>query len=103
MKRGEPNADLFALLHLNSRMGELNLGDLRAMLGALETGNRRIAELVAKQGAETLLAAECGLQDYTARKARDVLRKIPDGVYEFWDFLSTMTWLPAYRSACGCG
>ena len=33
MKRGEPNEDLFALLHLNSRMGELNLGDLRAMLG----------------------------------------------------------------------
>jgi len=87
MKRGEPNADLFALLHLNSRMGELNLGDLRAMRGALETGNRRIAELVAKQGAETLLAAESGLQDYTARKARDVLRKIPDGVFEFWDFL----------------
>ncbi|MGP0002172.1 MAG: hydantoinase B/oxoprolinase family protein, partial [Acetobacteraceae bacterium] len=87
MKRGEPNEDLFALLHLNSRMGELNLGDLRAMLGALETGNRRIAELVTKQGAETLLAAGRGLQDYTARKARDVLRKIPDGVYEFWDFL----------------
>ena len=39
-------------------MGELNLGDLRAMLGALETCNRRIAELVAKQGAATLLAAE---------------------------------------------
>src|SRR5580704_10940813 len=27
MKHGEPNEDLFALLHLNSRMGELNLGD----------------------------------------------------------------------------
>ena len=87
MKRGQPNEDLFALLHLNSRMGELNLGDLRAMLGALKTGNRRIAELVAKQGADALLAAESGLQDYTAAKAREVLRKIPDGVYEFWDFL----------------
>jgi len=87
MKRGQPNEDLFALLHLNSRMGELNLGDIRAMLGALETGNRRIAELVAKQGANVLLAAEAGLQAYTARKARDVLRKIPDGSYEFWDFL----------------
>jgi N-methylhydantoinase B len=87
MKRGVPNDDLFALLHLNSRMGELNLGDLRAMLGALETGNRRIAELVAKQGVETFLAAQHGLQDYSASKARNVLRKIPDGVYEFWDFL----------------
>ena len=87
MKRDQPNEDLFALLHLNSRMGELNLGDLRAMLGALKTGDRRIAELVAKQGIDTLLAAESGLQDYTAAKARDVLRKIPDGVYEFWDFL----------------
>jgi N-methylhydantoinase B len=87
MKRGEPNEDLFALLHLNSRMGELNLGDLRAMLGALETGNRRISELVTKQGADTLLAVQRGLQDDTARRARDVLRKVPDGVYDFWDFL----------------
>ena len=72
MKRGEPNDDLFALLHLNSRMGELNIGDLRAMLGALETGNRRIADLVAKQGAETLLAAERGRYRTTppARRAR---------------------------------
>jgi N-methylhydantoinase B len=87
MKRGEPNEDLFALLHLNSRMGDLNLGDIRAMLGALETGNRRIAELIDRQSAETLLAAERGLQDYTERKAREVLRRIPDGIYEFWDFL----------------
>ncbi len=87
IKRGEPNEDLFTLLHVNSRMGDLNLGDIRAMLGALETGNRRIQDLLAKQGGEKLLAAQRGLQDYTARKARDVLRQIPDGVYEFWDFL----------------
>ncbi len=87
MKRGVPNDDLFALLRINSRMGELNLGDLRAMLGALETGNRRVGELIARQGADTFVAATQGIQDYTARKARDVLRKIPDGVYEFCDFL----------------
>jgi N-methylhydantoinase B len=87
MKRGVPNDDLFALLRINSRMGELNLGDLRAMLGALETGNRRVAELIARQGADTFAAAAQGIQDYTASKARDVLRKIPDGIYEFCDFL----------------
>jgi len=77
IKRGEPNDDLFALLKINSRMGELNLGDIRAMLGALETGNRRVAELIARQGADTFSAAASGIQDYTARKARDVLAAHP--------------------------
>src|SRR5262249_7854747 len=49
--------------------------------------NRRLAELIARQGGETIAEAERAIQDYTARKARDVLRRIPDGTYEFWDFL----------------
>ena len=87
VRRGQPNEDLFALLKINSRMGELNLGDIRAMLGALETGERRVSELIGRVGAAALRAAEQAIQDYTAAKARDVLRRIPDGSYEFCDFL----------------
>jgi N-methylhydantoinase B len=87
VKRGVLNDDLLGLLRVNSRMGEQNLGDLKAMLGALEAGGRRLSEMIALQGVATVLAAQADLQEYTALKAREVLRRIPDGSYEFWDFL----------------
>jgi N-methylhydantoinase B len=87
VRAGELNADLIGLLRLNSRMPEVVIGDLKAMLGALETGNRRLQDLIAKQGVARLLAAQRDLLEYTALKARAVLRRIPDGDYEFWDVL----------------
>jgi N-methylhydantoinase B len=87
VRAGELNSEFIAILRVNSRMAEVVIGDLKAMLGALETGNLRIQDLIAKQGAARLLAAECDLIDYTALKAREVLRKIPDGDYEFSDVL----------------
>ncbi len=87
VRGGALNEDFIGLLRVNSRMAEVVIGDLKAMLGALETASRRVQELVAKQGVERLLAVQRDLIDYSARKARDVLRKIPDGDYEFWDLL----------------
>jgi N-methylhydantoinase B len=57
VRAGELNADFIALLRVNSRIAEVVIGDLKAMLGALETGYLRIKDLVAKQGVERLLAA----------------------------------------------
>lgn len=87
VRRGELNADFIALLRVNSRMAEVVIGDLKAMLGALETANRRLMELIAKQGVPRLLAAQRDVIEYSALKAREVLRRIPDGDYEFWDVL----------------
>jgi len=49
---------------------------------------------------ETVLAMQRDLQSYTAAKAREVLRKIPDGTYEFWDFLDDDM---VTASRCGSG
>ena len=87
VRAGVLNQDLIGLLRVNSRMGDLTVGDLKAMLGALEAGSKRLGALVAAQGVGTVLAAQSALQDYAERKARDVLRKIPDGSYEFADYL----------------
>jgi N-methylhydantoinase B len=87
VRGGVLNEDFIGLLRVNSRMAEVVIGDLKAMLGALETANRRVQELVIKQSVERLLAAQRDLIDYSAQEARDVLRKIPDGDYEFWDLL----------------
>jgi N-methylhydantoinase B len=87
VRKGELNEDLIALIRVNSRTPDVAIGDLKAMLGALGTGGARLAELARKSGVQTLLDAAQDLQDYTAAKARDVLRRIPDGAYEFWDYL----------------
>jgi len=57
------------------------------MLGSMETGEARVRELIERHGVQAFLDVQGDLLDYTAKKARDVLRRIPDGVYEFWDFM----------------
>ena len=85
--RGVVKEELFGLIMANNREPEVNTGDLKAMLGSLETGERRMAELVERHGVRTVLDAATDILDYTAAKARDVIRRIPDGTYEFWDFM----------------
>ena len=87
VKAGEMNRDFLTLYRANCRMPEENLGDIEAMLAALRVGERRIHELVALHGVETFLQAQSDLAEYAAEKALAVQKKIPDGTYEFWDFL----------------
>ena len=84
---GEINADLMGIIMANNRTPDVNLGDLRAMLGALETGAGRVADIIDSHGIAAFLDGQRDLQDYTAAKAREVLRRIPDGAYEFWDYM----------------
>src|SRR5690606_37482807 len=87
VRRGTFNEDILGVIAANSRTPDQNLSDLKAMVGAMEMAGRRIAELVERHGVDTFLAAQSQIQDYAAAKAREVLRRIPDGEYEFWDYL----------------
>lgn len=87
VEAGEMNRDFLTLYRANCRMPEENLGDVQAMLAALRIGERRIHELVAVHGAETFLQAQSDVAEYAAAKALAVQKKIPDGSYEFWDYL----------------
>jgi len=87
VKAGKLNADFLALYKANCRIPETNMGDLQAMLAALEIGARRVAEIVAAHGVETFMQAQRDLADYAKAKARAVQRLLPDGVYEFWDLM----------------
>ena len=87
VKAGRMNEDFVRVFTANVRTPEANMGDVRAMLGALETGARRVADIIARHGVEAFVAAQEQLQRYTAEKTRAVLRRIPDGTYEFWDYM----------------
>lgn len=86
-KGGSLNEELLSLVRLNTRVPDVTIADFKAMMGALETGNRRYRDVLERFGADTVLQAQSDLLDYTAERARDVLRKIPDGSYDFWDYL----------------
>jgi N-methylhydantoinase B len=87
VKKGVVNQDFFALFTANCRTPEVNTGDIKAMLGSMEVGRQRIDDLIEAHGLASFLDCQKDLPDYTAAKARDVLRRIPDGAYEFWDYL----------------
>lgn len=87
VRRGEMNGDFLTLYRANCRVPDLNLGDINAMLAALTVGERRVAELIDRHGAQTFLQAQTDLVAYAKEKAREVQRKIPDGTYVFADYM----------------
>ncbi len=87
MRRGEMNQDVVGLLKANCRIPEENMGDVRAMLAGLHTGQKRTGDIIARHGLETYLASHGALLDYSEAKARAVLKRLKDGTYEFWDYM----------------
>lgn len=87
VRTGQMDEGLLRVYLANCRSPETNLGDIKAMLAALDKGGQRIADVIADHGAETLLEAQAQLAAYAGEKAKAVLETIPDGTYEFWDYL----------------
>jgi N-methylhydantoinase B len=87
VKAGTLNRDFEAIYRANCRVPDLNMGDIKAMLAALTVGERRVADLISRNGLEVFEAAQIATVDYAREKARAVLRRIPDGTYTFWDYM----------------
>ena len=87
MRAGQLNEDVALLFRANSRTPDANMGDLKAMLGALATGRERVAQTLQQHGARAFLDAQSDLVEYAAMRARAVLRQVPAGTYRFTDYL----------------
>ena len=85
-RRGELNEEALRIMLLNVRKPEQNFGDLKAFIGALNTGERKIEAMLRKFGVESFTTGLAALQDYAEQQAREVLRAIPDGEYFFADY-----------------
>jgi N-methylhydantoinase B len=84
---GHMNDDFLSLLSANVRIPMKVLGDLRAQLAACRIGQRGLMELVARYGVATLRVAFADMLEYTERVARATIERLPDGRYEFTDYL----------------
>jgi N-methylhydantoinase B len=86
-KAGVVNQDLVDIIKMNVRMPEKAMGDLRAQITALKTGERRFVELLNRYGREPVLSAIANIMDNSEAAARARTRTIPDGVYEAESFM----------------
>lgn len=84
---GQINDALVGVIGANVRMPAQTLGDMHAGVAAARTGEKRVQELFARYGRETVNFAMADLLDYGERLTRAQLAELPDGVYEASDVI----------------
>ena len=86
-RRGVVNQDLVDIIRMNVRIPERAMGDLRAQITAIKTGEKRFLELVTRYGRAEVLQAITLIMDQSEKGARARTRGIPDGIYEAQSFM----------------
>lgn len=86
-QRGKPVKSTFELLKLNVRVPDDRMGDLAAQNQATLLMEQRLLELIEKYGAKTIKLAFEEVMNYSERLFRREVETLPDGTYEFQDFL----------------
>jgi N-methylhydantoinase B len=87
MVDGTIHHDLLQLILANVRTPREREGDLTAQIAANRTGERRLREVVQKYGLAEVLRYSAELQRYSERMTRHVIADIPDGEYQFEDYM----------------
>jgi N-methylhydantoinase B len=86
-KAGKIQTDIIDILMRNTRLPQSAQGDLNGQLGALDLGVKRLDELLAEYGPDTVRTALDALQDRAEVLMRSELTELPDGRWEAEDFL----------------
>jgi len=85
--RGARNETLWRLIERNVRIPVQVFGDLRAQLAACEIAEREIRARIARYGLEPARSMMREMLDYTERMTKAALGKLPDGEYDFEDWI----------------
>lgn len=84
-KAGEDNVEVWKLLLANVRTPRHNYGDLRALLAAVDLGEKSMLPVFEKYGVEKVRETVRDLLTYSERRMRAELETMPDGIYRFSD------------------
>lgn len=84
---GVPNEAIFRIVSLNSRQPVEVLGDIRAQLAACGNGEKGLKALIERYGPQQFRAYTEELHNYAERLIRAEISALPDGTYEFEDFM----------------
>ncbi len=80
-KRGVLDREILSIILSNIRIADQRIGDIKAQAAALATGEKRLAALLARYGADTVVVAITELKTRAAQQMRARIASIPDGTY----------------------
>jgi N-methylhydantoinase B len=86
-RRGELQEDLLKVILLNVRVPHERRGDYFAQVAACRLGERRLHEIFAAHGAETMLATFDEIIERTSKRMKAAVATIPQGTYSFSDVM----------------
>jgi len=87
VKNGQIDENIMQFMLANVRTPQEREGDFAAQVMANRTGVQRFTELVDKYGMETVCDYATHLNDYAETMMRTAIARIPDGRYDYQDFL----------------
>ena len=79
--------DIWRLMLANYRTPRQNYGDFRALISAADLGESRLVEIIREYGKDAFRDTIIELKDYSERSMRAEIRRFPNGVYRFEDFM----------------
>ena len=86
-RKGVPNEELIDIIKMNVRLPERAMGDFRAQLAAVKTGEKRFMDMIRKYGRDDVLGGIAAIMDQSEAAARARVREMPDGVYVAESFM----------------
>jgi N-methylhydantoinase B len=81
-KQGEIDDEILSIILSNIRVADQRIGDIKAQAAALATGEKRLAALLDRYGADVVDASIAELKSRASAQMRAKIATIPDGVYE---------------------
>src|SRR6266852_7910590 len=81
-REGVLNDELVEIIKTNVRFPDLAMGDFRAQIASIKTGERRFTQLLQRYGRAAVLGSIEHIYRHSGEVARQAVRTIPDGVYE---------------------
>ena len=89
VRGGEINRDVFDLVLAQVRAKRETAGDFRAQIAANNTGIRRLTSLLDRMGPDTVRGYIDELIEYTDRRTKSELAKLPHGVFESTGYMDS--------------
>jgi len=87
LTRGKENADIFEIIKANTRTPLERIGDIRAQIAANSLGAMRMTEHIQKYSVNTYTEFAASIIEYSEKRMRHAITKMPDGTYTAEDFM----------------
>jgi len=87
LDKGRESREIIEIIKANTRTPEERIGDIRAQLAANNKGAQRLKGLIAKYGMKVHNRFVRSILEYSEKRMRAAIRKIPNGEYSAVDHL----------------